>query len=686
MPVFPKASAGPVRCIGLLITICCLGAQAHDLVPSTVGALQSSGIISENLDPIVRPQDDFFGYANGSWLNKVAIPDDQSSWGVSEAMTQKALEQLRDLMAAAVQSSDPEEQKVGRFYASFMDEARVDALGLEPIRAELQSIAALGDRSALSTALASLAQAGVNTPVALSIDPDPRHSTHYAVTLSQSGLGLPDRDYYLRDAARFVAVRRSYRDYIAQLLTLAGEPDGAARAARVLDLETRLARVQWSATENLDPVRTYNPLAVSLLEHHAGPLVWERYLEAAGVRTKVDFVILAQPSYIRGLETLWGTTPLETWRDYLRVRLLAARAPYLGAPFARTSFAFEGTVLNGIPQQKERWLRAVQLVDRLFGEASGKMYVARYFPPENKAKVETLVRNILAAYALRIDQLDWMSESTKREARAKLAKIHIKVGYPDRWRDYSNLRIEADDLVGNVRRATLFETARNLAKLGQPIDVGEWQMTAPTVDAYYDASHNEIVFPAGILQPPAYVAEADDAFNYGATGATIGHEISHGFDESGDKFDSDGNLHNWWTEKDHRLYAQKTHRLVTQYDSYMPLPGVHINGALTQGENIADLAGLEVAYFAYHLAHPAGSAPVIDGLSADQRFYLGYAQSFLSKRRPESLAGLLASDPHSPEKYRVNGVVSQMSSFYEAFHVKPGDGMYLAPGHRVTLW
>jgi predicted metalloendopeptidase len=648
-----------------------------------------SGIILDNLDPKVRPQDDLFQYANGKWLSQVPIPEDESSWGIYEMMTRRALEALHELLDRASQgdgASDGSARKAAAFYASFMDETRLEALGCEPIRHELETIAAISDHDALSEAIATLSQVGVNTPISLSIEPDARHSTVYAVTLAQAGLGLPDRDYYLSATPRTAKIRKQYETHLARLLALSGSQDARTQARDILFLETRLAKIQWSDVANLDPVRTYNRIALGKLDRSVGALGWPRYLEAAGVNGKVDALVVAQPSYFKGLAALLRQTSLGTWKAYLRARLVEARAPYLNRSLADESFAFEGTILSGTPRQKPRWERAVEVVDRLLGDASGKLYVEHYFPAENKVKVTGMVRHILAAYAKRIDEIAWMSDSTKAEARAKLAKIRVKVGYPEHWRDYAGLAIDPHELVENIRAATAFEAHRKRALLGQPIDTDDWQMTAPTVNAYYDATRNEIVFPAGILQPPAYVADADDAFNYGSTGATIGHEISHGFDEQGNKFDSDGNLRNWWSEKDHARFAQSTRRLVSQYDGYFPLPGMHINGALTQGENIADLAGLEIAYLAYDLARQGRPGPIIDHFSADQRFYIGYAQGSLEKRRDEALTGLLMSDPHAPEKYRVNGVVVQMPSFYAAFGVKRGDGMYLDPEHRVTLW
>ncbi|MDE2297877.1 MAG: M13 family metallopeptidase, partial [Burkholderiales bacterium] len=500
---------------------------------------------------------------------------------------------------------------------------------------------------------------------------------------------------------KFRAVREHYVAYLARLLTLAdtaGDPaDGSAikaaadiaeaTARAILGLETELARVQWSEVENRDPIKAYTLVALSGLSALAPGFDWSAYLDSAGLAGKTPNVIVRQPSYLRAVGALLESVPLATWRAYARVRLLGAYAPYLPKAFVDTRFAFAGTVLAGTPQNRPRWKRGVALVDQSIGEGLGKLYVARYFPPQNKARMEALVANLLAAYRASIATLDWMTPATKQQALAKLAKFNAKIGYPKRWIDYRTLEIRRTDLAGNVMRARRFEDARQLAKLGKPIDRDEWGMTPQTINAYYDPSLNEIVFPAAYLQPPNFDAAADDAVNYGGIGATIGHEISHGFDDEGSQYDGDGNLRDWWTAQDKANFAAKTKLLVAQYSAFVAVPpDYHVNGELTLGENIADNSGLAIAYKAYQLSLAGKPAPVIDGMSGDERFFYGYAQSYRSKERDEALLAQIKSDPHSPDEFRVTGAVRNQPAFYSTFGVKPGDKMYLPPAERVLMW
>jgi len=645
-----------------------------------------SGIQKADMDTRVRPQDDLFDYANGTWLRTVPIPADRSRYGVDTMMSERSLIQQRELIEAAQRSSDPEARKVGDLYASYMDEARIEREGPKPIQAELKRIAGIKRSSDIGPLMAQLDRIGISSPIGTAVEPDAKHSTQYAFWLGQSGLGLPDRDYYLSEDARLVGFRTQYRKHVEKMLHLLGDADPGKEADAILGLETAMARIQWTRVANRDPQKTYNPETLAQLAQLAPGIDWKVYFADAGLSNPLPTLILRQPDYAQGLSALIQTTPLTTWKSYFRYRLLSSRAPFLSHAFVDEDFAFNKGVLLGTPHIQERWKRGCQLVDRLIGEASGKLYVAKYFPPQTKARIDELVANLLKAYASSIDQLAWMSDSTKLEARAKLRKIDVKIGYPKYWRDYTKLVISPSDLIGNVRRAEQFESNRTLGHLGGPIDRNEWEMTAPTVNAYYDPLVNEIVFPAGILQPPAFDPEADDAFNYGSTGATIGHEISHGFDDQGSQFDSDGNLRDWWTSDDHAKFKANTALLIKEYDAFEPVPGFHVNGALTLGENIADIAGIEIAYKAYIASLNGRPPPVIDGMTADQRFYLGFAQSWLEKTRDSNIIAQIKSDPHSPEKYRVNGVVVHMQSFYDAFSVMPGDKMYLAPEKRVTLW
>jgi len=645
-----------------------------------------SGIQTADMDKTVRPQDDLFQYANGTWLKDVAIPPDRASYGVDSMMAEHSLLQQRDLIDAADISKDPEERKVSDLYSSYMNEAQVERLGLKPLRAELQLAAGLKDGRDIGPLMGHLDRMGIASPLAGFVRPDSKHSAQYAFWITQSGLGLPDRDYYLSDDARLVGFRTKYREHAEKMLHLLGDIAPGKEADKIIALETALAKLQWTRVANRDAQKTYNPKTLAQLANDASAIDWNGYFTAAGLNSALPTLVVRQPDYVQGLSGLIASTPIATWSAYFRFRILSSRAPYLPRAFVEEDFAFNQGVLQGTQQAPDRWKRGTRLVDRLMGEASGKMYVAKYFPPATKARIDELVRNLLKAYAASIDQLPWMSAATKVEAQAKLRKLHVKIGYPDHWRDYSALKILPDDLLGNVRRAQEFERNRKLAQLSGPVDRTEWNMTAPTVNAYYNPSVNEIVFPAGILQPPAFDPAADDAFNYGSAGATIGHEMSHGFDDQGSQYDSDGNLRDWWTPEDHAKFKAKTELLIKEYDAFEPVPGFHVNGALTLGENIADIAGIEIAHKAYLASLNGREPPVIDGMTAEQRFYIGFAQSWLGKRRDEATIAQLKSDPHSPEKYRTNGVVVHMPSFYSAFSVVPGDKMYLPPELRVTLW
>jgi len=645
-----------------------------------------SGIQAADMDKAVRPQDDLFQYANGTWLRDVPIPPDRSSYGVDTMMIEHSLLQQRDLIEAAQISNDPEAHKVSDLYSSYLNEARVERLGIRPLHAELQLVAGLKRARDIGALMGHLDRIGIASPLATRVWPDSKNSTQYAFWVMQSGLGLPDRDYFLSDEARLAEFRTKYREHIEKMLRLLGNAAPGKEADKIIALETALAKLQWTRVANRDPQKTYNPKTLAQLAKEAPAIDWNGYFTEAGLTSPLPMLVVRQPDYLQGLSGLIESTPLATWSAYFRYRVLSSRAPYLSRAFVEEDFAFNQGVLHGTQQAPDRWKRGTQLVDRLIGEASGKLYVEKYFPPATKARIDELVRNLLKAYAASIDQLPWMSAATKVEAQAKLRKINVKIGYPEHWRDYSALKILPDDLLGNVRRAQEFERNRRLSQLGGPVDRTEWTMTAPTVNAYYNPSVNEIVFPAGILQRPAFDPDADDAFNYGSAGATIGHEISHGFDDQGSQYDSDGNLRDWWTPEDHAKFKAKTEQLIKEYDAFEPVPGFHVNGALTLGENIADIAGIEIAHKAYLASLNGRAPPIIDGMTAEQRFYIGFAQSWLGKERDESTIAQLKSDPHSPEKYRTNGVVVHMPSFYSAFSVAPGDKMYLAPEQRVTLW
>jgi predicted metalloendopeptidase len=645
-----------------------------------------SGIQTADMDMGVRAQDDLFQYANGTWLRQVQIPADRSRYGVDSMMAEHSLVQQRELIEATRESNDAETRKVGDLYSSFMDESRIEQQGIKPLQSELQRIGAIKSPRDVAALMAHFDRMGLHSPISAFVDVDAKRSTQYAFWLQQSGLGLPDRDYYLSGEAKLAGFRAKYLEHIAKMLRLIGDADPAAEATQIFALESAMAKIQWTQVANRDPQKTYNRRSIAQLAMLAPTIDWNVYMAEAGVRKPLPTIVVRQPDYLRGLSKLLRDTPIATWRAYFRFRLLSSTAAYLPKAFVDEDFAFNSGVLHDTPQIPERWKRGCRLVDEMIGEASGKLYVEKYFPPHAKARIDDLVANLLKAYARSVDQLTWMSAATKVEAQAKLRKINVKVGYPKHWRDYSRLAISANDLLGNVMRAQEFETARKLAQLGGPIDRDEWGMTAPTVNAYYDPTLNEIVFPAGILQLPVFNPEADDAFNYGATGATIGHEISHGFDDEGSQFDSDGNLRDWWTAEDHAKFKAKTDKLIKEYSAFEPLAGFHVNGELTLGENIADIAGIEIAYKAYIASLDGRAPPLIDGMTADQRFYIGYAQSWLGKQRDAAMIAQLKSDPHAPEKFRVNGVVVHMPTFYGSFSVTSSDKMYVRPEDRVTLW
>ncbi|UVW28873.1 M13 family metallopeptidase [Massilia sp. H6] len=654
-------------------------------------AALSSGIALEYVEPTVRPQDDFFQHLNGKWLKKVEIPADKSTWGAFHQLRDDTLPQLRAIIerAAADKSAaaGSETRKIGDFYASYMDEARLEQLGIAPLNKELGKIAAIKDKSELPAAFAHLGRIGVNVPFVFFIHQDAKDSTKYVADLYQAGLGMPDRDYYLKgDDAKLADIRAKYQQHVEKLLAMAGNKNAAADAKAIVELETELAKVQWTKVENRDPIKTYNKVELAKLAELAPGYDWNAWLAATGLAGKADYLIVSQPSYLKGFADVLSRVPLETWKTYLQLHTVNGYAGYLSKAFVDQRFAFNGTVLSGIPQLEPRWKRAVSTIESGLGEAVGKLYVKEHFPAERKARMETLVNNLMTAYKESIDTIDWMSPATKKEAQAKLAKFTPKIGYPDKWKDYSALSVKRDDLVGNVMRSREVEYNRELNKLGKPIDRDEWGMTPQTVNAYYNPELNEIVFPAAILQPPFFDAKADDAVNYGGIGAVIGHEISHGFDDQGSQYDGDGNMRNWWTEEDGKRFAEKTKVLVSQYAAYSPLPGYHVNGELTLGENIGDNSGLAIAYKAYQLSLKGKKAPVIKGLTGDQRFYMGWGQVWRTKMREPAQIAQIKTDPHSPGQYRANGTLKNQPGFYEAFGVKPGDKMYLAPKDRVIIW
>jgi predicted metalloendopeptidase len=658
--------------------------------PVVQAAAQASGVDTGAIDSGVRPQDDFFRYSQGKWLKDVEIPSDRSSWGAFNVAQDKVEQQIATLIEQAAKDKKAKRgsdtQKLGDFYTSYIDQARRDQLGLAPLKAELARIAALHDTRGIAALSAHLSRVGAGAPVGMSVHLDNKDSTRYIVDISQSGLGMPNRDYYLQGDAKLKDTREKYRAHVEKMLALAGHANAAAEAAQIVALETEIARAQWSAVENRDPVKRYNKFSIAQLDGLAPGFDWNAYLDEAGVAGKIDAVIVSQPTYLSSLDAIVRTTPVEAWKSYFEFRLLSSYAPYLSTPFVEESFAFRGQVLSGNKVDRPIEKRAIAQINRDLGEVVGKVYVKNYFPAERKQQVMEMAKNFLAAFKERIDTLDWMSEETRKQAQVKLSKINVKVGYPDRWRDYSALSIARDDLVGNVMRSNAFGYQYRINKLGKPVDRSEWSMTPQTVNAYYSPELNEVVFPAARLQYPLYDPKAEPAINYGAVGISIGHEISHAFDDKGSQFDGDGNLRNWWTKEDGEKFAARGKMLAAQYGAYSPVPGYNLNGELTLGENIADNAGAIMASRAYRISLHGKPAPVVDGYTAEQRIFMGLAQARRGKAREAALIAQVKSDPHSPSEFRVNGSLRNHPGFYEAFDVKPEDKMYLPPEQRVIFW
>jgi putative endopeptidase len=684
----PQKKLTSAAALAVVAMICGLTACAEDPSKKSTESVAAAPVKPVATGP-ARPQDDIYRSVNGDWLAHNEIPADRSSWGAFLELRDESISALKvvidDADAAGAKGTN-DQKKIAALYASYMDEGRLETLGVKPIVPQMRAIDAIKSKRELPAVIAQFNEVGITTPYAVGITQDAKDPTRYIPLIFQSGLGLPDRDYYLKDDdAKLKDTRMKYVAHVSKMLALAGDTNADAEAAQVLELETRLARAQWTRVENRDPVKTYNKMGISTLDALTPGYAWKPWLTATQISGKTDALVIAQPSYMKGFAATVEAMPLSAWKAYFKYHVTASAAPYMSKAFDDENFAFE-SVLSGTPTQLPRWKRGVGVVERSMGQGIGKLYVAKYFPPENKARMDDMVKNILVAYKQSIDSLDWMGPDTKKEAQAKLAKFDPKVAYPSKWRDYTALTIKRDDLLGNVMRARHFEYNRNNAKLGKPIDRTEWGMTPQTVNAYYNSRRNEIVFPAAILQPPFFDAKADDATNYGSIGAVIGHEISHGFDDSGSQSDGDGRLRDWWTAEDRVRFNAKTKALIAQYDAFEPVQGYHVNGALTLGENIADNSGISIAYKAYQISLKGKPAPVIDGKTGDQRFYIGFVTVWRNKIREPQAIVQVKSDPHSPGEFRANGTLRNQAPFYSAFGVKPGDGMYLAPDQRVTIW
>ncbi|WP_299492665.1 M13 family metallopeptidase [uncultured Shewanella sp.] len=649
----------------------------------------SSGVDFDNFDLSVRPQDNFYNYVNGNWIKTARIPSDKTSIGAFYDLRDKSQEDIKGIIESLSkqeglkQGSD--EQKVADLYSSFMNVDRLNQLGIMPIKAELDKIAAIGNKNELMAYFAHSQVIGSSSPLNFYVDVDAKDSSRYVSSLWQGGLSLPDKDYYTNSAPRFIKIRQAFVKHIENMYTLAGFDEPKNNADKVMALETKLASNHWGVVDNRDSTKIYNLYKVSDLSTLAPNINWQVYLKAIGVPKAVDMVI-NQPSYIEGFNQLINTVDLPTWKTYLQWQLLSNMAGDLTTALDNEHFAFFGTILNGQEAQKPRWKRGVAIVNDQLGEVVGKVYVKRYFSPAAKTRMQELVENLKTAYGDSIKDLTWMSETTKAAAEEKLMLFTSKIGYPDKWRNYDALTIKSDDLVGNSIRSHEFEHQDELSKLGGPIRKWEWFMTPQTVNAYYNPSMNEIVFPAAILQPPFFNMKADDAVNYGGIGAVIGHEMGHGFDDQGAKFDGQGNMRDWWTEQDLTQFTQRGKALIAQYNGYSIFEGLNVNGQLTLGENIGDLSGLTIAYKAYRQSLKGEQAPVIDGLTGDQRFFIGFAQVWRAKIKEATMRKYAAIDPHSPAEFRCIGALSNMPEFYQTYGVKKGDKMYIAPANRVKIW
>jgi putative endopeptidase len=677
-----------------LILFACSGQETATLDqtgnPEPISAEKAlvSGIDLEYMDTSVVPGDDFYRYINGLWLANTEIPADQSNYGAFTALADEAEENLLTLIeeAAAIDAAiGSDSQKVGDFYESFMNENLIENLGSNPLVGSLAEIAAATDKAEMMQVMTAMNYIGVQMPFGFYIDVDERQIDQYVPNVGQSGLGLPDRDWYLvSDNDTYLAARQAYSNFINEVMSLAGFANGENIANSVMQIENRIAQAHWDRVQNRQRELTYNKLSIADLQTLAPSIEWAATMQGLGMFT--DEFIITQPSYFEELSNIWSEVGLSQWQDYTSFKLVNAYASFLSQDFIDAEFAFEGGVLSGLEENRPRWKRGVDAVDSALGEIVGKLYVDRYFQENAKERMDVLIENLRDGFQVGIDELEWMTDATKAEAQSKLTKFTTKIGYPDEWKDYSGVDVVENDLVGNVMRSRRFEHNREVSKLGQPIDRGEWYMTPHTVNAYYNPNMNEIVFPAAILQPPFFNVEADDAVNYGGIGAVIGHEFSHGFDDQGRKSDGDGVLRDWWTEEDASAFSERADALIAQYEQFEVLPGKFLNGAFTLGENIGDLSGLAVAYKAYQLSLNGEEAAVIDGFTGDQRFFMGWGQVWRRLYRDENLEVRITSDPHSHSEARSNGVLRNINIWYETFNVQEDDALYLPPSQRVKIW
>lgn len=655
---------------------------------SYIADTMDSGIYLENMNKEVRPQDNFYRYVNGTWLDETDIPSDRSRWGSFDELREQAQEQTLEIIneiADQDYESGSDQQKIGDMFTSFLDTVRIEEAGISPLYDILIKIDTISTHDGLAAFWGYHQQFRFGSPVSVYVGQDLMQSDQYITSATQSGLGLPDRDYYLNEDEQSEQLRSHYLDYIRALWDAAGWQGGENAAENILDLETKIAEMHWTRVENRDRQATYNKMTVDELVEQAPGFDWPHFLHHAQLGD-INELVIRQPSYFEGFADMWEEVAVHSWKNYLNFHLLRRLASNLSSEFDEAHFNFYGRILSGQPEQRTREMRALSATESVVGFLVGKEYVDRHFPQQASDRMDEMIDNLIVAFDESIRELEWMTEETKQEALDKLATFNAKIGYPDVWRDYDCLTVQPDDLIGNLQRSSICEYERNIGRLGEEVDPDEWGMTPQTVNAYYSVVQNEIVFPAGILQPPFFDVEAEDAVNYGGIGAVIGHEISHGFDDQGRRSDGDGNLRDWWTETDEQQFQVLAQKMIDQYSLYNPIDDMYINGELALGENIADLGGLNVAYRAYHNSLGDREPPVIDGFTADQRFFMGWGQIWRIKFRDEALRRQLITGPHSPGEYRVLGIVSNMLEFYEAFDVGPGDEMYRDEEERIRIW
>ena len=664
------------------------GAPKPDATATQAGVALGSGIDLASMDTTVAPQQDFFRYVNGKWVENTQIPGDKARWGSFDALSENAEKDVLALikeLAATEHAAGSEEQKIADLYKSFLNEGLAEQLGLTPLKANLARINNLKTHADLAVLWGEWQAYGIGIPLELYIDQDDKNSAQYITGAYQSGLGLPDREYYLKTDAHSLELLGKYQTYIAKLWSLAGMAKAEQAAANIVALEKKIAAVHWSRVQNRDRTATYNKMTLVELDKLAPGFNWHAFFGAAHLGD-IDAVVINQPTYVTAFAKLQTEVPVAQWQQYLTFHLINGDAGNLSKAFVDANFDFYGKTLNGVQEQRTREKRAAKLADINLGFLVGKKYVDKYFKPEAKARMDQLIENLRIAFGQSINELTWMSTATKKQAQAKLAKFNTKIGYPEKWRDYNCVSIDAKDLIGNLRRSAVCEHQRAVDRLGKPVDRTEWGMTPQTVNAYYNASMNEIVFPAAILQPPFFNVAAEDAVNYGAIGAVIGHEFTHGFDDQGRHSDGDGNLRDWWTEQDASQFKSRAQLMVDQYSAFNPIDDLHLQGELGLGENIADLGGVTLAYKAYKNSKAGKSGNTIDGFTPEQRFFMGWAQVWRIKYRDEALRRQVINGPHSPGMYRVLGPLSNMPEFYKVYGVKPGDGMYREEKVRVKIW